>query len=167
MRSNSTSITLLWNIDGADDVTVDLVDGITGTQNGNEYVVTGLAPLDSVSISLYVVPDSYCPPFYSDTVKCFAKDCPEVSVDLSPLDTFICYDGTNQPFVIQNSVNPLGAGVITYSGNGIVDPQTGLFDPSVAGVGTHQIKFEYFEFECPYTKTATIRVIENQSLILW
>ncbi len=56
------------------------------------------------------------------------QDCSIVAVD-----PFCIYDG---PFDMKASV-ATGA----WSGKGIIDPETGLFDPAVAGLGRHQITF--------------------------
>ncbi len=43
----------------------------------------------------------------------------------------------------------------TWSGPGITNPSTGMFDPNIAGVGTHTIKFT---LDCGYEATNTITV---------
>ncbi|MBL0315847.1 MAG: hypothetical protein IPP69_08740 [Flavobacteriales bacterium] len=46
-----------------------------------------------------------------------------------------------------------------YIGNGIVDPNTGLFDPAMAGVGVHLISLEVGGI-CPNSANASIEVYE-------
>jgi gliding motility-associated-like protein len=55
---------------------------------------------------------------------------------LSYIDTTIC--SLYAPFLIDATNNMPG---VTWQGPGITNTSTGLFDPSVAGIGTHQITF--------------------------
>lgn len=52
----------------------------------------------------------------------------------------------------------------TWSGPGIVDPATGLFDPTVAGVGSHVIKYEVVG-ACGNDATLTVEVIPHPDII--
>lgn len=48
---------------------------------------------------------------------------------------------------------------IDFSGTGIIDTATGLFDPSVAGNGTHVIQMRYSYFGCEFLSTAIATII--------
>lgn len=52
-----------------------------------------------------------------------------------------------------------------WSGNGIVDPVTGLFDPSVAGSGSHDITY-FIPNACNNIGTLTVQVDPNPVLLL-
>ncbi len=161
-NSTATSITFEWDpIDGASNTTVEVVSGSSGTLNGTTYSVTGLNPNDEVTIILHIETDGYCPNFSTDPITCQALDCPIVDVIATPGDTSICLDGTNQPFNLTYSITPNDGGVISWSGNGITDTLTGLFDPNVAGIGDHTIVLHYLNNECPYNAKAYIHIFEQ------
>ncbi|MGE5354631.1 MAG: SdrD B-like domain-containing protein [Deltaproteobacteria bacterium] len=160
--STATSVTFEWdNVTGATGTQVILVSGDPGTQNGNTYSVTGLNPLEQVVIQLQVQTNGICPGFITNPDTCRAQDCPLVAVNSFPVDTSICFNGSNPAFKLRKDINPAGAGVITWIGNGIVDATTGLFDPKVAGIGNHTITLKYDFSECTYTDKTTIRVLEQ------
>ena len=81
-------------------------------------------------------------------------------MNASPADTTICYNGANPAFLLKE-INPVGTGVITWVGNGIANPSTGLFDPKVAGVGNHTITLKYEFAECTYTDKTFIHIFEQ------
>ena len=162
-QPTATSVSFEWDdpIVGATGITVIPVSGNIGTQNGNTYTVTDLNPLEEVTIQLFVQTDGICPSFTTDTVTCQAQDCPQISVKSTPGDTSICFDGTNGAFLLKYEINPAGSGVISWLGNGITDPATGMFDPVVAGIGDHTITLKYEFAECTFTSKSLIHIYEQ------
>ena len=76
----------------------------------------------------------------------------EVVVHMNPFDT-IC--GTGFPFELQNG-EPSGG---NYSGPGVVN---NIFDPSVAGIGTHTISYEYTSSNgCTGISSRDVVIIES------
>lgn len=160
--STATSILFEWDtIVGATNVNVNLLQGQTGTQSGNSYLIDGINPLDSATIQLYVQTNGICPNFYSNSLKCKAQDCPILNISLLPNDTTICLTGSNTPFKIKYNIVPFATGDILFSGPGIIDTLTGLFDPVLAGVGKHQIKMKFVANECNYFGKANITINEK------
>ena len=161
-NSTATTVTFEWDpVTGATGTSVILVSGDTGTQEGNTYNVTGLNPLEQVTIQLLVQTNGICPSFTTLPVTCQAQDCPIVLVNAAPGDTSICYDGTNTAFLLNSEINPAGSGVITWIGNGITNSSTGLFDPKIAGIGDHTITLKYDYSECTYTDKSYIHIYEQ------
>ena len=161
-NSTATSVTFEWDpVSGSTGTIVVPVSGDPGIQNGNSYVVTGLDPKEAVTISLLVQTNGICPGFTTSQITCQAQDCPPVSVNSTPIDTSICFDGTNAAFLLNKQISPAGNGIITWIGTGITDPATGLFDPKVAGVGNHIITLKYEFSECTYTDKTNIHIYEQ------
>ena len=53
----------------------------------------------------------------------------------------------------------------TWSGNGIVDPTNGIFDPATAGAGTHLITYSITN-PCPSSATIQIEVVSSQTIVI-
>lgn len=160
--STATSITFEWDpVSGSTGTVVVPVSGDPGTQNGNSYTVTGLDPKEAVTISLLVQTNGICPGFTTSQITCQAQDCPPVTVNSTPVDTSICFDGSNAAFLLNKQITPAGNGIVTWIGSGITDPATGLFDPKVAGVGNHIVTLKYEFSECTYTDKTNIHIYEQ------
>ena len=160
--SNQSEINFTWDsIPNAAGYQVELLQGTAGVYNGTEYTVTGLNPLDSVTIIVSALSGGYCPPTLSDTTTCFALDCPPVSLDILVQDTSICYEGGGTPFILDHLISPDDIGVITWSGPGIIDPNTGLFNPDSAGFGSHTIRLRYIVDNCTFNDQATINIYQQ------
>jgi len=161
-QSNQSSIIFSWddilNSEGYD---VELIEGTAGSQLDNTYTVSGLNPLDSVSIIVSALNDGLCPPTYSDTITCYALDCPAVTLDIFIEDTTICYTGGGAPFILDHILSPAGLGDSWWTGKGIIDSETGLFHPDSAGFGTHQIRLNYTVDNCTFNDQAVINIFEE------
>jgi gliding motility-associated-like protein len=161
-NSNQSEITFSWNdVANASGYAIDLVQGNPGDQIGNTYVVTGLNPLDSVSIVVTALSETYCPSVSTHTITCFALDCPDVTLDIFTEDTTICYTGGGTPFILDHLITPDDIGILSWSGDGIIDPLTGLFHPDTAGFGSHQIRISYVVDNCTFVDEATINILEE------
>jgi gliding motility-associated-like protein len=100
---------------------------------------------------------------YTVTSPCFAEDTMVVTVILQ-LDATITHVGpfcTTSPSVTLSAVDPGG----TWSGPGITDPVTGVFDPAVAGPGTHTVSYTISGL-CGVVDTDDIIVIPSPVLTL-
>ena len=94
---------------------------------------------------------------------CPASNCIGLTVDVYTLETHlseldnIC--GDDSPEFELEGGNPSGG---TFSGNGV---NNGVFDPKIAGVGTHNITYTYTLGPCVATDVETIQ-IESSPIIL-
>ena len=172
MTSTST-ISFGWsNVPNATQYQVMLLNGASGIEGPNAYDVTGLMPGDSTTIELVAMGDGTCPPTY-DTLTCFAQNCPTPTITVSP-DTSICmYAGTGTldlDVQVQN-----GTGLGSWSGNGIIDTDAGIFDPNdaAAGPGIHVLTYTYTDQGCTFSRDVTVMlndppeaVISNSALTL-
>jgi len=135
---NSAPIVLTANIPGGSWSGIG-VNPITGTFNPS---VSGAG-----DISVIYALGGQCPNSDYATVTVVAP--PAVSITQpSPF----CLNSLNTTLV----ANQLGG---TWSGTGILDPVTGSFSPSAAGVGTTPITYTYTSAPC--TVTATSNVVVN------
>ena len=128
-----------------------------GTWSGNGIVdaVTGefspsIAGPGNHTITYNVTDVNSCSAM--DTEEIFVRGAPDGTI--TPVDPFCIYDA---PYDLE-AATPLG----TWSGNGITDTVTGIFDPSVAGLGRHSIAFvtEADEYGCSGNDTTEIAVVD-------
>ncbi|MCI5056897.1 MAG: hypothetical protein MRY83_12355, partial [Flavobacteriales bacterium] len=96
------------------------------------------------------VKDNHCPYYGSSTRSyCIYVQAPDPKI--SAAGPF-CVDASAQNL----SANPSGG---TWSGNGIINSNLGTFNPSVAGVGSHNISYSYTDGNgCSGTDNITIQV---------
>lgn len=98
---------------------------------------------------------------YTVTSPCYAQDTVIITVT-SQLNPTITHTGpfcAAAPAVTLISVDPSG----TWSGAGITDPVNGVFDPSVAGPGNHEITYTISGL-CGAADTDTIIVMPSPTI---
>ena len=137
------------------------VDGVSnGTQSGTTFSIGGLMPGDSRDFSVIAINNGRCANT-SDAVSCAATSCPPVDVSITPGDTSICLVANaasiNLDSVIVGGFMD-GSGVGVWVGPG-TDLFTGVFNPSDAGVGLHEIMFGYDENNCSEEVSIFIEVL--------
>ncbi len=158
-NSTTSTIEFTWPaVTGATDYQVETLTGQTGifTPPGT-YSFDNLAPNEEVTISLTIAGNGVCPPITIEET-CEAIDCPTIDISLSPDSTSICISTGNLIDMEADVQGGNGMGSSSWDGDGIIDPLSGLFDPTIAGVGVHTITFSYEEGNCKYSSTTTIEV---------
>jgi hypothetical protein len=169
--ANTSSVSLCWTSDPlAAGVMVNTLTPQVGTMNGNCIDFGGMVPGDSVAIEIITQSSGPCPSI-SDTFSCIARNCPLDTIILTPVPDICLYAGT-QPVDIEVTIVS-GNGTGDFSGNGITDPVKGIFDPNIAGPGSHLITYNYSDDGCDFVESITIDVadppqalISNTSLVL-
>ncbi|MEO1260421.1 MAG: PKD domain-containing protein [Bacteroidota bacterium] len=159
--STTSSISFNWpTVTGAVDYQVAVISGQAGTFTPpNSYVFDGLSPNEEVIIELTIIGNGTCPPVTTQG-SCIAIDCDPIGLIISPENESVCVNSTGQTdfdISVPGGVN----GIATWSGNGIIDPAEGIFDPQLAGVGQHEISVFYQDGSCSYQHSTTIDVIEE------
>ena len=87
------------------------------------------------------------------------------SSEASPCNTDVDID-LSADILINNNVDNTNPTAGVWSGNGITDAN-GIFNPETAGVGTHNLIYEYTdENGCSHTDTLSITVIQIDELIV-
>ncbi|MCB0563979.1 MAG: gliding motility-associated C-terminal domain-containing protein [Phaeodactylibacter sp.] len=157
----TSSVEFSWNdVPGATAYTVNLIAGPAGVQAGNTYLVTGLSPGDQVEIEVAAVGDGPCGNSTA-MAACIAEDCPIVTIDINAIAP-ICLDASAVPINLTATISGgAGGGTESWSGPGITDATAGLFDPNLAGPGTHTLSLVYQEGNCSYNNSIDIVVNEQ------
>lgn len=157
--TSTSSIVFSWaDVVGADSYLVNVLTNQSGTQSGNTFTVDGLNPGETVTIEVVAVGTGPCGNS-SNAATCVAEDCPMVNIGFDPVDP-ICLDASAMPVtLVANVTGGMGNGTETWDGNGIADPNTGIFNPTSAGVGNHTINYTYQEGNCVYN--ASLEIVVN------
>ncbi len=135
--SNGSPIVLTANIPGGSWSGVG-VNPTTGSFNPN---ISG-----SGDISIIYEIGGFCPNSDYTTVTVVAA--PAVNITQA---TPFCLNSLNTTLI----ASPIGG---TWAGTGILDPVTGSFSPSTAGVGTTPITYTYTSTPCTVTSTSNVIV---------
>lgn len=155
-------VSMSWIIDAAAaDHMVNILSGHTGVYSGNSLTVTGLASGDAVVIEIVSLSVGPCPE-RRDTFECVARDCPNPTFDITPVDPICLYAGT-QPIQLEVVVTN-GTGTGMWSGPGT--SPSGLFNPNTAGPGSHLITYTYLDQECTFNPNITIVVNDVPEAII-
>ncbi len=143
-------VIFMWtDVPGAS-YTVDILSAASlysgSSIDGTTFTVTGVGEGVSIEIVLTTETGTACNTLVSAPVVCTAQNCVAPLVVVTPLLAVLCEDNdtvTQQIAVVITPTPMVGnPGVTVYSGTG-VDPVTGIFDASVAGVGVHAISVIY------------------------
>ncbi len=161
-------IEFTWDdVDGATGYDIVVLDGPSGTQGPNNYTVTSLNPNDSVTIELTILGDAPCGNI-SVIQTCYATDCANITLTLDPIADF-CLDQNTGTFNLSATENNSdNTGVGSWSGNGIIDSNTGLFDPNNPSVdfGPNTITYTFIENGCPFAETMIINVFQTPEVMI-
>ncbi|NUQ25465.1 MAG: gliding motility-associated C-terminal domain-containing protein [Saprospiraceae bacterium] len=156
--TTTSQIIFSWaDVNNATGYNVTVLTGQSGTQNGNTYNVTGLSPGDVVTLEVEAISGNACINSVAQQT-CIAEDCAAVNLAIDNV-TPICLDASAAPITIGVQITGgVGNGTRTWSGPGITDAANGVFDPDVAGPGTHVILLAYQEGNCNYNSSTAIVV---------
>ncbi len=159
--STTSTVTFTWsNVNGATSYQVNDLSGNGGMIIGNTYMVSGLANGEEVIIEVTAFGNNACGPTVVQA-SCTADDCPSIDVMIDHIDP-ICLTSNTPTFNFTATTSGgNNSGNMTWTGNGIIDGATGLFDPNVAGVGVHDITLGYEESNCFYIDVVTIQIFET------
>lgn len=150
---NGTETTLEWVIgavQGAVGYAISLngqTDTIPATQLN--YVLTGLAPNSTQTITVVALGGS-CGNSSTVSQSCTTANCPSNPIVWSLASEQMCINEAAVPLV----ATPAGG---TFAGSGV---QGSVFDPAIAGAGSHLLSYDYTDASngCSYTQTQTIVV---------
>lgn len=158
--STTDEVTFTWNpVAGATGYSVNVTNGSGGIQTSDtSYVFSGLNPSQQVAIQVSVEGNSGCPlPIVQ--AACSAQPCPVFTVSVEPVSP-ICLIENVATVQLVSDVDGTGqSGSGTWSGDGVVDANLGIFDPTVAGVGLHKITFTYQQVNCVYKDEIDIEIV--------
>ncbi len=161
-NTTTSEIIFSWNdVPGASDHDVVLISGQPGVGETNSYSVSGLMPGgDSVTIQVNAIGPLPCG--NSSTQKtCYTKDCPPVTIDIQSIDDICLTPGIANVELSANIENYDAPGI--WSGNGIINPIDGIFDPDHPLViyGANKLYVTFTEGACEYKDSLIINVFET------
>ena len=156
--STIDSVNFDWDdVAGANGYLVSINGGPAMPTSISNFGYGGLVPGTMVNMTLTVVSGGPCP----DIVlmhQCTAQDCPAPMIELSGPDS-LCL---NAPAVINLDAQVNGApGTGVWTGPGIVDGNTGAFDPEVSGPGQHSVTYTVMFNGCPFTDSYLVNVFDS------
>lgn len=156
--SSLDSVVFTWTPDPIiTDFSIEVDSIFQGTTRDTFFVVRNLSPGDVADIRVTANTAGPCPPV-SSVQSCRAEDCPVFSISLIPVAP-ICLDSTLLQTTLRADVTGgLGNGQGSWSGPGVTDPITGIFDPYLAGVGAHQINYLYTEGNCTGNASFSVEI---------
>ena len=163
--SSNSSVSFFWlPVDGAVSYNYSIDNGAVQNTTDNSVVVENLNSGQLVSITVTPVfgTQGPCQPV-SASFSCEAVNCQTVALSINPVSD-ICLNASASVVNLQATIGSPG-GVELWSGSGITDAVQGLFDPNVAGPGTHLITLTYTLFDCNYTATTSIVVFANPTAV--
>lgn len=175
--STTASVEFTWtDVTGATGYDFEILNQGSGTQSTTDltYLVSGLDPGEEVILQLVPTGNTVCPP-QPTSFACSASLCSDVIVEIVPVAP-ICFVPEASQVVLQSTVSSSsGNGTGQWSGPGVIDPVAGIFDPLEAGVGLHQISYDYQLVNCTFSETIEIKVAppptadagEDASLTCW
>ncbi|GIV30768.1 MAG: hypothetical protein KatS3mg029_0119 [Saprospiraceae bacterium] len=159
VNATSGSVTFAWNdIPGANGYLVNTLQGPAGVfTSATSYQVEGLQPGDTVTVEVIAQSSNVCPD--AATVHtCVAADCPPVDLQIAPMEP-LCLQAGMGTYTLEATANgqPVSG---QWSGPGIMDADTGMFDPMSVGPGTHQVSFTWTQGNCSYQTSSTITLVD-------
>ncbi|MBK8625595.1 MAG: hypothetical protein IPN86_08575 [Saprospiraceae bacterium] len=134
-----------------------LINGVLkGRQSTRTYTVNNLQEGEKIDLEVKAISTCECP-IAPVSETCTAKACPPVVIVLTPGQANICLTPNVSKIPITPSITgETSDGKGIWSGVGV--DQNGIFDPVVAGLGTHEITYSYKDSNCDFEEKTSITV---------
>lgn len=130
---------------------------MTAASPGGTWSGTGITNITTGTFNPAVAgPGNHTITYQIVNGMCTSSDTEIVHVDLFPNTTLTAYGPFCETSASVNLAEPSSGG--NWSGNGITDPVTGIFNPSIAGEGTHTITYTNINGACTSTGTTNIHI---------
>ena len=158
--ATTTSVSFVWNqVAGATGYNVEVLSGQSGQLTDTTFMVSNLSPGEVVSVRLITLIAGACQPV-TPVINCAAQDCPDFVPVINPIAD-ICLYTTVSPDTLTASIGgSTGSGQLIWSGPGITDSLLGIFDPAIAGAGSHILHLRYSEGPCFADTSLTVNVFD-------
>jgi len=155
--SGQNEIVFTWPaVTGATSYEVDVVTGQMGMLSNSTFTVNNLLPGETVTIRVMANGTGGCESAWSMPVSCTTTSCVQPIVMIQEVAR-VCFDSMAPSFTLTAVVSDMnGTGV--WSGTGIANANTGLFNPVLAGVGLHPVYYTYTVNGCSARDTAQVLV---------
>jgi len=144
---------------GVTGYTINIPTGQTGVLTGTTYTVTGLPINMDVTLILTSLVPGPCPDPVSVASTCTTQDCIPPVVTLDTPKEEVCLT-TNTPVItLIPGITPADAGgTPTFSGPGIINDTQPVFDPNIAGLGTHSITYRHTDKDGCISTPANVQI---------
>ncbi|MEZ4888925.1 MAG: gliding motility-associated C-terminal domain-containing protein [Chitinophagales bacterium] len=157
LESTTNSITFNWNEVNtavAYEITYSINNGseIVTTVDSPPFEVTGLNPQDEVSISVVAIGEGVCGNSLASTANCIAQDCAAMEVSIDNVENSYCENMAS--FSLEAS--PSG-GLFRINGTEYAY-ETAIFEPSVLGLGAHNIEYILTLGDCTYSTNVFVEI---------
>lgn len=158
-----TEILFEWDpIPGLNSYEVNVDNGPAGlsTNQPDDFsiLISDLLPSDEVEITVKAWNDqTACPPV-STTFTCETLPCPNIDFDFQTIPD-ICLSNTVSPINLNDFVtitSDLNNGIIEWSGVGTTID--GIFNPTTADIGQHDIELTFQALNCEKKESMTINI---------
>ncbi|MEO1260420.1 MAG: PKD domain-containing protein [Bacteroidota bacterium] len=159
--ATTTSVQFSWNsVPGVVDSMIAVSVPQSGDLVGTTYTLNNLQPGTPVDFELTLTGAGICQNVVA-SFSCASEECPDVTVDIDPVDK-LCLGADSPVQLVVVVTGSDGTGTGAWSGSG-VDPNTGIFDPLLAGVNDHEITYTFIEQSCTYESSILIKVDQQPS----
>ncbi len=132
-----------------------LINDIPQSETSIDF--SGLSAGEEICIDISTISDGPCDNSETIQICCTAQDCPEVEIEIDPVAP-ICWSSNNQITLNANITGNNTTDNLAWSGPGIADINSGIFDVALAGVGSHNITVVNTLGSCTYTDVINIQV---------
>ena len=161
-QATTSTINWQWNsIAGTTMYHYELNQNGTITQGStadNFFVLNNLQPEEQAILTIEAITSEVCS--MPATSTCTTINCPDYSLQINAPSSLCDDAGVIQlQAVLEGGDDSQGS--YQWAGAGIIDAATGIFDPSVAGVGSYEIMLIYTEDNCIYTASANLQIFDG------
>lgn len=158
-----SSILFTWNrLTSTEGYQVNVIDGPPGDLLvDTAYQISNLMPGTSVTLEVIALSDNTCPSS-STEITCSTLPCPDIDLNIEAVPA-LCFDGNNPAIDLEYTVAGDTTGsVVSWSGNGIQDAQTGIWQVDASMIGQDNWVFvELVQDVCVVTDSFNITVFQQ------
>ena len=160
-RDTFTTVTFSWNnIAGATGYSV-VYNGNTTVVTDTFFVINNLNPGTLVNIQVTAIGNGACGNSNLTNASCTSRPCPNVTLDLAPVDTICLINNIAAEFNLTYSLFGNGNGQVSWASTpaGAVS-NMGVFDPTKANIGQNKVVITFTEDVCIYKDSITF-IVQN------
>ncbi len=159
-RRTETTVEFVWqHITGTQGYTVTATSGQSFSMSSDTSVLfENLSPGEVVEVLVHAISNGACGDTQA-TASCTASACPSAMVAIQPVDP-LCWDGMTDTLQLEALISgDASGGQLTWSGDGIINAQTGLWQSRADMAGQSVALVATYTYEsCAYTDTVLVQV---------
>ena len=149
------------NIDAGNNFTICTNEStnLTGLPSGGHWSGYGISDTSGIfDLSATGDTGNFVVYYNYSNGSCSGMDSTTIHVQSTPMVNAGVADSLNayDTLLVLNGYSPAGG---YWTGTGIIDSVNGVFDPALAGVGTHSLTYTYFDGVCTISDTKDVFII--------